>query len=470
MEELETLESTECPECPGPPPEFRLPPPPRPPFLTDGTFCSEEPLTEIEDCVAIPMIDASYHTNPSLQSTALIITCAVVLLLMAAIVSVVFWKHKRKVQNLLPCKSAAGSAAAAAAAAASGRSGGAVLYEDLPDAVSHSQLHNHLPPHHPGQAPTIEVRNPDQRHSLRERQPQQLPRARPPVPHHLDYLDYRDPRAILRVQDKPSRAVLGGYRTPRALLAKSQGVPLSIATHTPPGCNAVTSPLLQNGGNVLRNSHLLLASQNALITSPQPLSPTPCTVVPCVTICPDAEITLNSEKYLGDSCVTGRPIDSRLPITPTHRPRVQPLSEKSQSSLNFTSGQLQQPIAGLLSRDELSNSRRPSVDSEGYSYIDFKDTELESTRYDTNRTRRPDTGTTRITSLRLFRSSTVRSNSVDADGYSYILDSGFRKAPGTARRIVAEGTEEEVCPLCTMQQIHSLLSKPEDVYLNVQGT
>ncbi|XP_060826053.1 uncharacterized protein LOC132912565 [Bombus pascuorum] len=175
MEELETLESTECPECPGPPPEFRLPPPPRPPFLTDGTFCSEEPLTEIEDCVAIPMIDASYHTNPSLQSTALIITCAVVLLLMAAIVSVVFWKHKRKVQNLLPCKSAAGAAAAAAAAAAGGRSrvladgqshggtgsaGGAVLYEDLPEAVTHSQLHhrqNHLPSHHPSQAPTIEM-------------------------------------------------------------------------------------------------------------------------------------------------------------------------------------------------------------------------------------------------------------------------------------------------------------------------
>ncbi|KAI4478156.1 hypothetical protein M0804_012114 [Polistes exclamans] len=54
MEELETLESTECPECPGPPPEFRLPPPPRPPFLTEGTFCSEAPLAELEDCVAIP--------------------------------------------------------------------------------------------------------------------------------------------------------------------------------------------------------------------------------------------------------------------------------------------------------------------------------------------------------------------------------------------------------------------------------
>jgi len=55
MEELETLESTECPECPGPPPEFRLPPPPRPPFLTEGTFCSESPLAELEDCVAIPV-------------------------------------------------------------------------------------------------------------------------------------------------------------------------------------------------------------------------------------------------------------------------------------------------------------------------------------------------------------------------------------------------------------------------------
>ncbi|XP_032676949.1 uncharacterized protein LOC116846782 [Odontomachus brunneus] len=173
MEELETLESTECPECPGPPPEFRLPPPPRPPFLTEGTFCSESPLAELEDCVAIPMIDASYHTNPSLQSTALIITCAVVLLLMAAIVSVVFWKHKRKVQNLLPCKSAAGAATVGGrgrmlpdgqshpggVGVGGGNAAGAVLYEDLPDAMSHTQLHNHLPAagHHSGQAPTIEM-------------------------------------------------------------------------------------------------------------------------------------------------------------------------------------------------------------------------------------------------------------------------------------------------------------------------
>lgn len=402
-------------------------------------------------------------------------------------------RHKRKVQNLLPCKSAAGAAAAAAAAAAGGRgrvladgqshtgtgsAGGAVLYEDLPEAVTHSQLHNHLPSHHPGQAPTIEVRNPDQRHSLRDRQQPQ--RVRAPAPHHLDYLDYRDPRAILRVQDKPSRAVLGGYRTPRALLAKSQGVPLSITTHTPSRCNAVTSPLLlRNGGNVLRNSHLLLASQNALITSQQPLPPTPLltptpspSAVPCIPSCPDVDVALASEtKYLGDSCVSGQPIDSRLPITPTHRPRIQAASNRSQSCSVNAPFPGQQLVQRVLSRDELPSNcvRRPSVDSEGYSYIDFKDTDLESTRYDPSN-RQAEITAARVASLRQLRSCLVRLGSVDSDGYSYIVDPGYRKAPGTARRIVAEGTEEEVCPLCTMHQIHTLLTNPEDVYLNATNT
>ena len=417
-------------------------------------------------------------------------------------------RHKRKVQNLLPCKSAAGAAAAAAAAAAAGgrtrvltdgqshggtgSAGGAVLYEDLPEAVTHSQLHhrqNHLPSHHPGQAPTIEVRNPGQRQSLRERQPQQLQRARAPAPHHLDYLDYRDPRAILRVQDKPSRAVLGGYRTPRALLAKSQGVPLSIATHTPcnPRCTSATSPLLQNGGgSLLRNSHLLLATQNALITSQQPLVqlPVPTTIaaLPSISTCPDLEaanLDVANENYLAEvgGCVaSGRPIDSRLPITPTHRPRllVQDLPPpRSQSGLVNPSGQTRsvpQRAHTLVQRDEISNGRRSSVDSEGYSYIDFKDTELESTRYEQS-----DSGSTIVATggaraSKLFGTTSARSNSVDSDGYSYIVDSASRKAPGTARRIVADGTEEEVCPLCTMQQIHNLLSKPEDIYLNVQAT
>ncbi|KAK2578960.1 hypothetical protein KPH14_011163 [Odynerus spinipes] len=534
MEELETLESTECPECPGPPPEFRLPPPPRPPFLTEGTFCSEAPLAELEDCVAIPMIDASYHTNPSLQSTALIITCAVVLLLMAAIVSVVFWKHKRKVQNLLPCKSAAGVAAAAAAAAAGrtrmlpdcqshgGGSGNtsaaAVLYEDLPDAMTHSQLHNHLPSHHHpiGQAPTIEVRgtNLREREHLRERQPQATLRA--PAPHHLDYLDYRDPRAILRVTEKPSRAVLGGYRTPRALLAKSQEVSLSIATHAPRTISAVNSTAstcqTKTNNKALRKSHLLLATQNALITSPRSTLPTTTSPSSSPPSSPKAtnlddendrssnsnnnnnnnnnNINNNNNNDNDNSssssssnnhhhhhhdlgCLPSAPRrlpNKQQPITPTHRskPQTNPPTGNSPSYLPV-------PKTTVPLEDQEERTRRSSVDSEGYSYIDFKDADLESARSPPPPSPPPpiaSRSSKTTTTLRLSSvSSSPSTNLLDSEGYAYILDSWYnRKAPGTAKRIVADGTEEEMCPLCTMQQIHQLLTRPEEIYFHVQDT
>ncbi|XP_057336885.1 uncharacterized protein LOC130675321 isoform X2 [Microplitis mediator] len=170
MAKLDKLDNMDCPECSGPPPIFRLPPPPRPPFLTEAAFCSEAPLAELEDCVAIPMIDASYHANPSLQNTALIIACTVILLLMAAIVSVVFWKHKRKVQNLLPCKSAVavtattgrtrvlpnGQALTGANSNMMAGNNTARLYEDMMEHVPHSQIHNHLPAQLRMQ-PTIEM-------------------------------------------------------------------------------------------------------------------------------------------------------------------------------------------------------------------------------------------------------------------------------------------------------------------------
>jgi hypothetical protein len=46
----------EC-DCPGPPPEFRLPPPPRPPFLQEssGADCSEAPIPDVETCDAVPV-------------------------------------------------------------------------------------------------------------------------------------------------------------------------------------------------------------------------------------------------------------------------------------------------------------------------------------------------------------------------------------------------------------------------------
>lgn len=395
-------------------------------------------------------------------------------------------------QNLLPCKSATGAAAVAGRGRVlpdgqphpgpgigGGGAGSAVLYEDLQDhAVSHSQLHNHLPASH-GQAPTIEVRNPEAhpRAPPPPREPPLLParrEKRPPQPHHLDYLDYRDPRSILRVQDKPSRAVLGGYRTPRALLAKSQGVPLSIAAtaqssaaRLAPGGTGASSPLLlRNESNLLRDSHLLLATQNALITSQRPPSPSapPSPVLSRGEFpsCRDLDV-LAADGYPTDVRIPARPRDSGIPITPTHRPRPRaspartPLSPKGPADVPVA-------VSRLAVREE--GHRRLSVDSEGYSYIDFKDSDLESTRYGRAETAYPPS----YSSRRLLRSATTRSSSIDSDGYSYIVDYG-RRAPGAARRLVADGTEEEVCPLCTMQQIHHLLSQPEqDVYLHVQDT
>ncbi|XP_053680643.1 dual specificity protein kinase splA [Anopheles nili] len=106
-------------ECggPGPPPEFLVPPPPRPPFLAELVNCNEEqqlaqqspfgasgPFADVDMCEAFPIIDASYHSGPSLQTSAMIVLCSVLLLFVIFISSLLVWKHKRKVQNFLPCK------------------------------------------------------------------------------------------------------------------------------------------------------------------------------------------------------------------------------------------------------------------------------------------------------------------------------------------------------------------------------
>ncbi|XP_038116713.1 putative uncharacterized protein DDB_G0286901 [Culex quinquefasciatus] len=113
-------------ECggPGPPPEFLIPPPPRPPFLAELANCNEDgaggavaamlggpgagPFGAIADgaamCEAIPILDASYHSSPSFQTSAVIVLSSVLLLLVIFISSLLVWKHKRKVQNFLPCK------------------------------------------------------------------------------------------------------------------------------------------------------------------------------------------------------------------------------------------------------------------------------------------------------------------------------------------------------------------------------
>lgn len=73
--------AAEC-DCPGPPPEFMLPPPPRPPMLqpADPMYCTEDPLP-IETCDAQPVSGFLYQLTCSLsfrmiiQNPHLIPTC-----------------------------------------------------------------------------------------------------------------------------------------------------------------------------------------------------------------------------------------------------------------------------------------------------------------------------------------------------------------------------------------------------------
>lgn len=45
---------TEC-DCLGPPPEFLLPPPPRPPFLHSEYYCGDDPIPDLETCDSEPV-------------------------------------------------------------------------------------------------------------------------------------------------------------------------------------------------------------------------------------------------------------------------------------------------------------------------------------------------------------------------------------------------------------------------------
>ncbi|XP_059473328.1 uncharacterized protein LOC132195391 isoform X2 [Neocloeon triangulifer] len=139
-------------DCPGPPPEFRLPPPPRPPFLQEP-HCSENALSEFETCDAVPVIDAEFHSSPALPSVAVIAVCSIVLLVMVLLVSVLVWKHKRKMQNFLPCKNSPQNHCDVSGA-------NAVIYEDL---TSTHLRANHLPTVAP---PSIEMMDVKQRSAV----------------------------------------------------------------------------------------------------------------------------------------------------------------------------------------------------------------------------------------------------------------------------------------------------------------
>uniref|UniRef100_A0A1B6DNV5 Uncharacterized protein n=1 Tax=Clastoptera arizonana TaxID=38151 RepID=A0A1B6DNV5_9HEMI len=114
----------EC-DCPGPPPPvFRLPPPPRPPFHHEVADCSEASLLDLETC-EMTMGDAEYHSNtPAMPPEAIIVVFSLLLLVMLLIAFALVWKHKKKMQNLLPCKSSPQNRCDVA-------HGNGVIYEDL---------------------------------------------------------------------------------------------------------------------------------------------------------------------------------------------------------------------------------------------------------------------------------------------------------------------------------------------------
>ncbi|XP_017143965.1 dendritic arbor reduction protein 1 [Drosophila miranda] len=175
----------ECDDCAGgmlpmplaPPPQFLIPPPPRPPALAEYTVvpqdCNDEQLAQqqwdSDVCQAMPILDASLYSSQSLATSAMIAVFSLLLVLIVLISSLFVWKNKRKVQNLLPCKTPTrgGPLTGAMPLGGGGTLGSAHhhhhhhgLYED-PDAhlghhrplVMHRHHHHHqhhqqLPHHH----------------------------------------------------------------------------------------------------------------------------------------------------------------------------------------------------------------------------------------------------------------------------------------------------------------------------------
>ncbi|KAH8384013.1 hypothetical protein KR009_011723 [Drosophila setifemur] len=161
----------DCDDCSGtplaPPPQFLIPPPPRPPALAEFTVvpqdCNEEQLAqqqwESDVCQAMPILDASLYSSQSLATSAMIAVFSLLLVLIVLISSLFVWKNKRKVQNLLPCKTPTRGPLNGAMPLGGGTLGSAHhhhhhgMYED-PDAhLGHHRplvMHRHhqLPHHH----------------------------------------------------------------------------------------------------------------------------------------------------------------------------------------------------------------------------------------------------------------------------------------------------------------------------------
>ncbi|XP_022249130.1 uncharacterized protein LOC106465109 isoform X2 [Limulus polyphemus] len=98
--EVEDEEYDYC-DCPGPPPppQFVIPPPPPPPSLQ---LCRGE-HSDLQYCEAKAL--GAEYTHPHFHSLPVIAVVSSVVLVAILVASFLLWKHKKKVQNFLPCKS-----------------------------------------------------------------------------------------------------------------------------------------------------------------------------------------------------------------------------------------------------------------------------------------------------------------------------------------------------------------------------
>ncbi|XP_023238479.1 uncharacterized protein LOC111637260 [Centruroides sculpturatus] len=87
-------------DCPGPPPppQFRLPPPPAPPTSRQcqGGYDSDLPYCHID------LVEAEYSQTP-FPSLPVIAVCSSIIAVALLVAIYVLWRHKKKVQNFLPC-------------------------------------------------------------------------------------------------------------------------------------------------------------------------------------------------------------------------------------------------------------------------------------------------------------------------------------------------------------------------------
>jgi len=120
----------DCPDCP--PPEFHLPPPPRPPWMEELDDCDAEGQTDVRlsdilqhssTCDSnlvdnlVSVNDTQSYLEDTFHSIAVIVVCSVILVILLLIVGVVIFKKRKSLytgHGLRQCSTSGGSGSVAA--------------------------------------------------------------------------------------------------------------------------------------------------------------------------------------------------------------------------------------------------------------------------------------------------------------------------------------------------------------------